>query len=336
MSQGASEGLRGDVKSEVARVLIAAMSTGDTPWQRPWNASSMRPMNPTSGNAYKGINRILLSLRGAIDPRWVTYQQAAKAGWQVRRGAKGSPIVKLVEMGASHDHEGAAGGEGREAGQEGVSGRKAFVLRRYTVFNASQVDGMPPLPAVSPIKEFEVVARAEATLAALRETGLRIIHGGDRACYVPSLDEIRLPARSAFPTSYAYYSVALHEGAHSTLHETRLNRVTALGQRWGDEAYSLEELRAEICSAILAAETGVPLAMDEDHVRNHAAYLNSWIKNLKRDPMAIFSAAKDAELMASYMLALEAKLTALADHSAWICSYDKAENANDQALALRR
>lgn len=336
MSEIGSQEQRADVKSEIARVLIAAMLTGDTPWQRPWSASSMRPMNPTSGNAYKGINRILLSLSGASDPRWVTYQQATKAGWQVRRGAKGSPIVKLVEVGATRDQDGVSGRGEREAGEEGSGGRKAFALRRYTVFNASQVDGMPELPVAAPPKEFEVAERAEATLAALRETGLRIIHGGDRACYVPSLDEIRLPAKSAFPTAYAYYSVALHEGAHSTLHETRLNRVAALGQRWGDEAYSLEELRAEICSAILAAETGVPMAMSEEHVRNHAAYLNSWVKNLKRDPMAIFSAAKDAEQMAGYMLELEAKRTAIADHASWIRSYESAERASELGLAVRR
>lgn len=335
MCEIAHQEQRGDVKSEVAKLLIAAMQTGDTPWQKPWSAASMRPMNPTSGNAYKGINRILLSLSGAGDPRWMTYQQAAKAGWQVRRGAKGSPIVKLVEVAAGSDQAGVTNGESAEPSRENQEGRKAFALRRYTVFNASQIEGIPPLPVAAAANEFESVERAEATLAALKDTGLRIIHGGDRACYIPSLDEIRLPAKSAFPTAYAYYSVALHEGAHSTLHAARLNRTAALGQRWGDEAYSLEELRAEICSAILAAETGVPLAMSEDHVRNHAAYLSSWVKNIQRDPMAIFSAAKDAELMAAYMLGLEAKRTASASHEAWVQSYDKAEKECQLALLGR-
>lgn len=314
---------RADTQSEVARILIDAMKEGRTPWQKPWSASAMRPMNPTSGNAYRGVNRILLSLSGRDDPRWMTYQQASQAGWQVQRGEKGSPIVKLVEVakGSASDPE-AAPSDGRGEAGEGAAGKdgKAFALRRYVVFNAEQIEGVPALPDQAPASEFATITRAESILAALKETGLLLIHGGNQACYIPARDEIRMPPRKAFRSVYDYYSTLLHEGAHSTLAEKRMNRREALGKRWGDEAYSQEELRAEICSAILASETGVPTS--EAHIRNHAAYLNSWIANLNRNPMAIFSAAKDAEAMASYMLALEAKFVAAASAKDWVADYD--------------
>lgn len=333
MSQSENQAARADVKSEIAKVLIDAMQKQATPWQRPWSAASMRPTNPTSGNAYKGVNRILLALSGMDDPRWMTYQQAAKAGWQVRRGEKGSSIIKLVELSPQSAE---ASGSGSEAGLEGAgsggaqvdclgNGRqKVFALRRYTVFNAQQIEGVPELQT-PPALDFSPVARAEAVLEALKQTGLVIIHGGAQACYVPALDQARLPAKTAFHSVHDYYSTALHEGAHSTLHAKRMDRREALGKKWGDEAYAVEELRAEICSAILAAETGVP--MSQEHIDNHAAYLQNWIKVVAADPMAIFSAAKDAEAMAGYMLGLERQMTANAAHREWVEDYDLAASA---------
>ncbi|OHV97732.1 hypothetical protein AKG95_11315 [Janthinobacterium lividum] len=183
------------------------------------------------------------------------------------------------------------------------------------------MDGVPSLEAPSE-KLFDPVVRAEAVIQALKEkTGLLVVHGGTDACYVPALDEIRLPAKKSFHSVYDYYATALHEGAHSTLHKKRLDRQEAIAKRWGDEAYAVEELRAEICSAILAAETGVP--MSQSHIDNHAAYLQHWIKAVSTDPMTIFSAAKDAELMAEYMLGLEKQMISMEVHKEWIVEYDR-------------
>lgn len=312
---------RVDVKSEIARTLIDAMERGDTPWQKPWKAQSLRPMNPTSGNGYRGINRILLALSGRDDPRWMTYQQAQANQWQVRRGEKGTQIVKLVELSPREAAQIGADAGGQAAEQGGEEQRRAFALRRYTVFNAQQIDGVPELEAATAL-DFNPIERAEAVMAALQEqTGLVVAHGGAQACYVPALDEVRLPPKKSFHSVYDYYATAMHEGAHSTLHQRRLDRKEALGKKWGDEAYAVEELRAEICSAILAAETGVP--MTQAHIDNHAAYLKSWLKVVAADPMAIFSAAKDAEAMAAYMLGLERQRTAMDPHKEWVEEYER-------------
>lgn len=342
-----------DVKSQVARTLIEAMEKGDTPWQRPWQAQlCMRPTNPTTGNGYKGINRILLGLSGRTSNHWMTFQQASEKGWQVRKGEKGTMIVKVVEFdrekggtagsavspGSSGSSAGSSSGDGggdqgRRSAEAESERDKGFALRRYFVFNAEQIDGMPKETEPAQEVTFRSVEKAEAIMVALKEkTGLMVIHGGDKACYVPSLDEIRLPPKRAFLTEYDLWATTLHEACHSTLHEKRLNRSDAIGKRWGDEAYALEELRAEIASAILASETGVSAltASPEQaakHQEQHAAYLRSWVKAITKDPMAIFTAAKDAERMAEYLLALEKQHTAMAPHKEWIEEYENARRA---------
>lgn len=314
-----------DVRADVARTLIDAMERGETPWQKPWSAQALRPMNPTSGNAYRGVNRLLLALSGRSDPRWMTYQQARENQCQVRRGEKGSTIVKLVEVSARE----ASADEGRsgvgsaiaEPGASGAEPKRAFALRRYTIFNAEQIEGIPELSADAPLA-FNAVDRAEAVLSSLRDqTGLRFVYGGDRAFYTSAKDEVHLPHRRAFHSAYDFYATAMHEGAHATLSPGRLDRRDAIGKRWGDEAYAMEELRAEICSAILSAETGIPLS--QTHIDNHAAYLKHWVKVVAADPMAIFSAAKDAELMAQYLLGLVQVKAAMGSHEEWVAEYDQ-------------
>jgi antirestriction protein ArdC len=301
-----------DVKSEVARTLIAAMAAGDTPWQRPWNAQAMQPTNPTTNNGYRGVNRILLALSGRSSNFWCTYQQAAAKGWQVRKGEKGTMIVKLVEF-ARYGKDQAAPAEpsgDRSQDLESEAGEaRGAALKRYWVFNAEQIDGVPqaePAPNI----DFDPVERAEAVVQALVEqTGLIIVHGGNQACYIPSLDEVRLPPARAFKSQYDMWATKLHECAHSTMHAKRMNRTEAYAKRWGDEAYALEELTAEISSAILAGETGVPMSQDRAHVQGHAGYLRSWIKVIEKDPIAIFTAAKLADRISEYMLGMALQRT---------------------------
>lgn len=328
--QGEERGPRIDVKSEVARRLIEAMEKGGAPWQKPWSGAAMRPTNAATQNGYRGINRVLLALSGRSSNLWVTYQQAAEKGWQVKKGEKGTMIVKVVE--ASTERENGQKGEatdsasgsaepGREARSER---RKAFALRRYFVFNAEQVEGMPAAEEQTPPR-FAPAEKAESVIHAMKEqTGLMVIHGGDRACYLPGLDEIRLPPKGAFRTEYDYYSTACHEICHSTMHEKRLNRTEAYAKKWGDSAYALEELTAEIGAAILSAETGI--ARSEElaavHLEEHAKYLRSWIGAIERDPFAIFAAAKNAEKICEYVLGVERQMAAMAQHREWLAEYD--------------
>ena len=171
--------------------------------------------------------------------------------------------------------------------------------RATPVFAAEQVDGyQPPVidaPTVIPMTPIE---QAEAFVAA---TGAQIDYGGTRAFYRPSTDSIQLPPREAFigsPTSTpaeSYYSTILHELTHWTSAESRCNRQ--LGKRFGDQAYAMEELVAELGAAFLCADLHIT---DEPRV-DHAQYLASWLSVMKEDKKAIFTAASKASEAAAYL-----------------------------------
>ncbi len=317
----AQEPTRLDVKSDVARRIIEAMKTCDEPWRKPWHGGSLLPVNPVTGNAYKGINRILLSMSGRPTNDWMTYRQAAQQGWQVRAGERGTMIVKLVELGVGAREESSAPGTVGAGAAPSEGSAKRFALRRYYVFNASQVDGMPQ-PAPREARDFEPAEKAERLVESLKAlTGLKIEHQGMHAFYSPQTDIARLPPKELFESRYDYWATALHECAHSTMHPSRLDRAEAYAKKWGDEAYALEELTAELASAISCAQVGV----EGTHANGigHASYLNSWIKILERDPMAIFTAAKAAERVSDYMLDLSLRRSAEAKHKEWIEEYDR-------------
>ena len=126
-----------------------------------------------------------------------------------------------------------------------------------------------------------------------------IRHGFDQAAYLPALDEIRLPWPRQFTSAEAQCATALHELVHWTGHPERLNR--SFGRRFGDAAYAFEELVAELGSAFLLGHCGLVDAS----VEGHAAYIDAWLKVLRADRTAIFTAARLAEEAFAYIVARE-------------------------------
>jgi antirestriction protein ArdC len=207
--QSGTQLIKRDLRQEVTDAIIAALEKGTAPWQKPWQAGALElPFNPTSGKPYRGGNAILLMLNGSSkgydDPRWLTYRQAQESGWQVRKAEKGTQI----EFWQFPERNG-TGGDGFSNQDQPQSDK--FVYRVYTVFNAKQIDGMPPhSPRVC--QEWEVAQGAEAIL---QNSGARISHDlADRAFYSRLADSIHLPPKAAFKTAGDYYGTALHELAH--------------------------------------------------------------------------------------------------------------------------
>ena len=285
----------------VAEKLIEQLKAGTAPWQRPWEpggASAYLPMNPTTGKRYKGINAIHLMAQGRSDGRWMTYKQAAAVGAQVRKGEKGTPVQywKFSEEQNKVDESGRP-----VLNAKGEPVKETVQLERprvffATVFNAEQIDGLPPIQKKE--QTWSAVARAEHILKA---SGASITHApGDRAFYRPATDSIHLPDRGQFPSADNYYATALHELGHWTGHASRLDRD--LAHPFGSEGYAKEELRAEIASMILGDELGIGHDPGQ-----HAAYVGSWIKALQDEPLEVFRAAADAEKIHDYVLAFEQK-----------------------------
>lgn len=272
-----------DLYQQVTDRLVEAIEQSDGKVHLPWHRGSANifPTNIDTGNGYQGINVLNLWLiaqgRGFSSGTWGTYKQWAGKGCQVRKGEKASHIVFFKEI---------------EVENEGEK-EKRRMLRGYAVFNGDQVDGWEPpdVPDHGPIE------RLEAAEKAVQATKAQIIHGGAQAFYRRSDDTVHMPDEGRFHAenrTEAYYSVLWHELTHWTA--PRLQRE--LGKRFGDEAYAMEELVAELGAAYCCAKLGISTEPREDH----AHYIANWLTVFKKDKKAIFQAAARAQEAVDYLL----------------------------------
>jgi len=279
---------------QIAGTLIEQLKAGTAPWVKPWQSGErFMPYNPTTENSYHGMNAVwLMSLaesRGYTDARWMTYRQAQAADAQVRKGEKGAVIQfwKWQGLEPLRDADGK-----RVLNQDDSPVLQAVRYERprvwsAVVFNAEQINGLPPETNRPTLLAWQRHGRAEQILARFDAT----IHHvrGDLAFYRLADDSITLPVRAQFASADGYYATALHEVGHATGHPSRLNRED-LGHPFGSEAYAREELRAEIASLMLGEQLGIGYDPGQ-----HSAYIGSWIRVLENDPREIFRAASAAE-----------------------------------------
>jgi len=276
---------------EVTDRIVAALEAGVPPWRKPWDSDKAMPSGPfnaATGRRYHGVNIMLLGSHPRTwetgDPRWCSFDQAKAKGWRVRKGEKAALVFFFKPVQVAD----------RDAPEDVEKEKTVPVLRAYPIFHAAtQIDGVPPY--VAPGIEEAPWRAPEATETILHNSGAVIREGGDKAFYAPSQNLIQLPPKSAFLSADAWSATALHELGHWTGHESRLNRN--LSGRWGNAAYSQEELRAELCSVFTAAEMGLPLDLGQ-----HTSYIDSWVAALKRDKREIFRAAADASKAAEMCL----------------------------------
>jgi antirestriction protein ArdC len=225
-------------------------------------------------------------------PWWGTYKQICQREGQVRRGEHGTLVVfwKRTERTATDE----------QTGEE--SERRGFVLRYYKVFNTEQCEPglvVPDLPD-GDLHDHEPIDAAEAIADGYFESegAPPLLFGGDRACYSPSADVVRMPQREAFESAEAFHSTLFHEITHSTGHQNRLARNDLLDfHSFGDESYSREELVAEMGAALLSGLSGI----DQVTLPSSAAYLSHWIKTLKGDTRLVVTAAAQAQRAADWI-----------------------------------
>jgi antirestriction protein ArdC len=277
-----------DLYQTITDKIISAIEAGvqrdGKPLWRGAGATGM-PYNQTSGNTYSGVNVLILWLAamesGFVSSAWLTYKQATALGGNIKKGSKGQQVVYFSTMER----------ESTDLGSGEIETRKVGFLKSYTVFNLEQCEGI----------EANIVTRTflgnEAAEALLHASGAVIFEQGGKAYYRPSTDEIYMPERCRFIKDEAFYAVVLHELTHWTGHPSRLDRD--FSGRFGTEAYAFEELVAELGAAFSCADLGlIPVTMD-----NHASYIDSWLKVLKNDKKAIFTAASQASKSHSWLMA---------------------------------
>ena len=288
---------RPDVYQQVTDRIIQYLEDGIRPWIKPWQAAHVaghvsRPLR-YNGTPYRGINTVMLWMAsmqaGYETPLWLTYKQAQSLGAQVRKGEKGAPVVYADTFRKEVTKDTG------ETETPSPSYRRIPFLKAYTVFNAEQIEGLPAHYNAK-TEPLEPDARLSQGEAFIQQAGATISHGGDSAYFSPSGDYIQMPPYERFKNRDGYYNTLTHELTHWTGHESRLNR--SLKNRFGSEAYAMEELVAELGSAFLCAELGITAEVRTDH----ADYLGHWLSVLKADKRAIFTASTQAQSAVDWLL----------------------------------
>ncbi|ATE67934.1 hypothetical protein COO09_22905 [Rhizorhabdus dicambivorans] len=228
-----------DVAAEITNLIIRKLEEGVPPWTRPWRVAGAggRPLRHC-GTPYTGINTVYLwaiaDANGYRSRYWMTYRQAEALGGHVRRGEHGSLSVYYSSFKKTESD--------RVTGAE--SERSIRFLRHYLVFNADQIDGLPAYfyPDDATPAPIDPSARQAAIDEFFDHVPADVRHGGDRAFFHPTFDFIQMPHRRSFTTMDHYASVRAHETVHWSGGSSRLART--FGKRFGDKAYSFEELVA--------------------------------------------------------------------------------------------
>lgn len=282
--------------------LISVIEDGEAgKWSKPWTtmlANAGRSINPTTKKSYQGMNELVLMATVVADGyqsnTWATYKQWQSIEANVRKGERGT---KLVKWGVSEKCVPCKSKYTERCRNASHAMDRHLWASGFTVFNADQVDGYD-VPAPKAIEDLggapEKVAEIEAFVKA---TGAVINHRlQDRAFYSPSTDTITLPKEEQFETTNGYYSTKLHELTHWSGGKARLARE--VGNVFGDAKYAAEELVAELGATFLAAHFGIEPEPHEEH----AAYLASWLRGIKDDPMSLYRAAKQAQAAVDFLL----------------------------------
>ena len=308
-----------DVHEAITAKIVAAIEAGAGEFQMPWHRPGVAftlPKNALTEKHYRGSN--ILSLWIDADDKkfehqvWATYKQYEELGAQVRKGERGSLIVKYGEWVPQNPNKAKEAAKPDNAGDNEDGGKRLFAKAAY-VFNIDQVDASAELrvkllPTAAPRQD--LTERLDAVDAFIAAVGVEIREGGQRAFYRHrglngDGDFIQMPPRELFvgtatstPTE-AYYSTILHEEIHGSGAEHRLNRK--FGERFGDKAYAFEELVAELGAAYLCAGLEITNAPRLDH----AQYIANWVEVLKGDTKAIFTAASLATRAVDYLYGLQ-------------------------------
>lgn len=285
---------RATLYDEITDKIIAELEAGRVPWVQPWGTAAAKaplsmPRNAASARPYSGINVLILwgavIERGFTGQSWLTFRQALALGGHVRKGERGITVVYADRF--------VPADERRRARETGEEAQAVPFLKRFTVFNTDQCDGLSadiattapmPLPGM-------IEPQVEALIKA---TGIDFRIGGNRAFYMPAEDYVQVPPPAAYFEPINWHRTALHELGHASGHPSRLNRD--LGGSYGTKKYAFEELIAELCAAFSCASLGIVPTV------RHADYIGSWLEVLREDNRAIVRAASQASKAADYLL----------------------------------
>ncbi|MBS1631490.1 MAG: DUF1738 domain-containing protein [Bacteroidetes bacterium] len=277
-----------DVYTIINEKIIEQLEKGTVPWRIPWTTAGL-PKNLITDRPYRGINLMLLASTGYEQNYFLTYKQLTDIGGKVKRDEKGHMVAfwNFPEK-----------DENTDAVEETSESKKKATLRYYTVFNIAQCENIPKdrLPA-SEGRECSPISECESIVENMPKCPI-IKHKEKAAYYNPLQDFINVPQQKSFIRDEAYYSTLFHELVHSTGHHSRLARKDLIEMaEFGSDAYSHEELVAEIGTCYLLSLTGI-----ESEFEQNAAYIKGWLWKLKNDKRFIFSASAQSQRAIEFIM----------------------------------
>lgn len=287
-------------REKLIDLFVKSLEQDEIPWKRPWK--SFYQHNGATGYRYRGINALLLSYIGQIkkyvDPRWLTFNQIKKKGYHLVSGSKGVPVEYWLFYDETNKRYLSIDKANQLIEENNEEIKLRLISKTTTVFNGSCIEGLPEYILQDKHMENDELHKTLNTL--IDNMKIKVMTSNNpRAFYQPLTDVVHMPKEGLFDDYTSYASTLLHELAHATSHESRLDRkLSSLAEN--QESYAKEELRAEISSSLLADY--FPIEMTEDHMQNHAAYIQSWISILKEQPNELFKAIKDADEIVDYMV----------------------------------
>lgn len=271
---------------KIVQIIIKKIEDGiDNKWQMPWHNRDFRfPIN-TDGYEYQGLNCFWLwmvkDMRGYSSNQWGTYNQWKQIGGDVggQSATAYNQYILQPRIGTDDDDN-------------------VFIkgFKTWAVFNRDQVKGLPKLQSEQSFVTEEMItdkAIKQQCINWFANIPATIHTGHNKACYVPSKDEIRMPDFDTFRTDIDYYSVLAHEIIHWTGADQRLNRKLSQER----QSYAFEELVAELGSALIAAN----LKIQSKPTDNTTAYLKGWLQAVKKKPKTLWDAMSLAKHAVSFL-----------------------------------
>jgi len=285
---------RTSLYDEITAKIISELEAGRIPWVQPWGTAAAKaplamPRNASTQRGYSGINVLILwgsvIEHGYSGQSWLTFRQALGLRSNVRKGERGTTVV-YADRFTPEDERQRATATGEEA-------HAIPFLKRFTVFNTDQCDGLPEdVTTVAPPPPPGLIEPQVEAL--IRATGIDFRIGGNLAFYSPSHDFVQVPPPQAYFEPINWHRTALHELGHASGAPHRLNRD--LTGSFGSKKYSFEEIIAEISAAYCCASLGIAPTV------RHADYIGSWLEVLREDNRAIVRAASQASKAANFIL----------------------------------
>ena len=288
---------------QVAERVSKQVDQGKAPWQKGWDkptGADLQPFNPATLKRFKGINAVQLQSvseeKGYSDPRWMSFRTANRIGAKIRKGERGTRVEYLRFPPKSQDKPDkdapAAGANGKEKEQPKIT------HGTYVVFNAEQIEKMPPLEqqlAKEP-QQHEICERAERMI---EDAGVKIEQpdkGQFHSYYDKEKDTIVQPDMENFKSPEGYYGQAVKGMTDRGVHEHMHNRSEPRSEAQQHSSIARRDMRSEMACQTISAKLHLP---KQPTCERHKA---QWAETIRNNPNELRYAARDADRIADQVL----------------------------------